>query len=82
MLKSKVHRNPTWLSLGAGAALVMLAAAANANTFNIDATWLNGPGTISGSFLMTPGDWSTISSVNVQATLPYTGSICSGRSLR
>ena len=23
---------------------------------------------------MTPGDWSTIANVNVQATLPYTGS--------
>jgi hypothetical protein len=72
MLKLNVRRFPTWLS--AGAAVALLATAANANTFTIDATWLNGPGTISGSFLMTPGDWSTISNVSVQATLPYTGS--------
>jgi hypothetical protein len=78
MLKLNVRRIRTRLSLGAGAALVLLATAANANTFTIDATWLGGPGTISGSFLMTPGDWSTISSVNVQATLPYTGSNSGG----
>jgi hypothetical protein len=73
MLKLNVRRNPTWLSLGAGAALALLATAANANTFTIDATWLQGSGTISGSFTMTPGDWSTIANVNVQATLPYSG---------
>ena len=72
MLKLNVRRISTRLSLGA--ALALMATAANANTFTIDATWLDGPGTISGSFTMTPGDWSTIANVNVQATLPYTGS--------
>src|SRR5262245_42570803 len=71
MLKLNVRRIPTWLSLGA--ALALMVTAANANTFTIDATWLNGPGTISGSFTMTPGDWTTIADVNVQASLPYTG---------
>jgi len=78
MLKLNVRRIRTRLSLGAGAALVLLATAANANTHPSDATGLGGPGTNSGSFLMTPGDWSTISSVNVQATLPYTGSNSGG----
>ena len=68
MLKLNVRRIPTWLSLGA--ALAFMATSANANTFTIDATWLQGSGTISGSFTMTPGDWSTIANVNVQATLP------------
>jgi hypothetical protein len=68
MLKLNVRRISTRLSLGA--ALALLVTAANANTFTIDGTWLQGPGTISGSFTMTPGDWSTIANVNVQATLP------------
>jgi hypothetical protein len=68
MLKLNVRRISTRLSLGA--ALALLATAANANTFTIDGTWLQGPGTITGSFTMTPGDWSTIANVNVQATLP------------
>jgi hypothetical protein len=72
MLKLNVRRIPAWLSIGA--ALTLMATAANANVFTIDATWLDGPGTISGSFTMTPGDWSTIANVNVQAALPYTGS--------
>jgi len=71
MLKLNVRRIPTWRSLGA--ALALMVTAANANTFTIDATWLNGPGTISGSFTMTPGDWTTIANVSVQASLPYTG---------
>jgi hypothetical protein len=72
MLKLNVRRISTRLSLGA--ALALMATAANANTFTIDGTWLQGPGTISGSFTMTPGDWSTIANVNVQAALPYIGS--------
>jgi hypothetical protein len=71
MLKLNLRRIPTWLSVGA--ALALMATSASANTFTIDATWLNGPGTITGSFTMTPGDWSTIANVDVQATLPYTG---------
>jgi hypothetical protein len=71
MPKLNIRRIPTWLSLGA--ALALLATTANANTFTIDGTWLDGPGTINGSFTMTPGDWSTIADVDVQATLPYTG---------
>jgi hypothetical protein len=69
MLKLNVRSilSRLWL----GAAVALLATAANANTFTIDGTWLNGPGTISGSFTMTLGDWSTIANVNVQATLPY-----------
>jgi hypothetical protein len=53
-----------------GAALALLATSAKANTFAIDGTWLQGSGTITGSFTMTPGDWTTIANVNVQATLP------------
>jgi hypothetical protein len=68
MLKLNVRRISTRLSLGA--ALALMATLASANTFTIDGTWLQGPGTISGSFTMTPGDWSTIANVNVQATLP------------
>jgi hypothetical protein len=68
MLKLNIRRTPTWLSLSA--ALALMASAANANTFTIDGTWLQGSGTISGSFTMTPGDWTTIANVNVQATLP------------
>jgi hypothetical protein len=68
MLRLNVQRVATGLSLGA--ALTLLATAANANTFTIDGTWIQGPGTISGSFTMTPGDWSTIANVNVQAKLP------------
>jgi hypothetical protein len=72
MLKLNVRRISTRLSLGA--ALALLVTAANANTFTIDATWVDGPGTITGSFTMDLGNWSTIANVNVQATLPYTGS--------
>src|SRR5262245_44969209 len=68
MLKLNVRRIATVLSVGA--ALDVLATAANANTFTIDSTGLDGPGTINGSFTMTPGYWSTIANVNVQATLP------------
>ena len=71
MLKLNVRRASTWLSLGA--ALALLATSAKANTFTIDGSWLQGSGTITGSFTMTPGDWTTIANVNVQATLPYTG---------
>jgi PEP-CTERM motif len=72
MPKLNVRRISTRLSLGA--ALALLVTAAHANTFTIDASWLGGPGTISGSFTMDLGNWSTIANVNVQATLPYTGS--------
>jgi hypothetical protein len=72
MLKLNVRRISTRLSLGA--ALALMATLASANTFTIDATWLNGPGTISGSFTMDLGNWNTIANVDVQATLPYTGS--------
>jgi hypothetical protein len=72
MPKLNVRRISTRLSLGA--ALALLVTAANANTFTIDATWVDGPGTITGSFTMDLGNWSTIANVNVQATLPYTGS--------
>jgi hypothetical protein len=77
MLNLNVRRIPTWLSVGA--ALAMLTTVANANTFTIDATWLDGPGTISGSFTMDLGNWNTIANVNVQATLPYTGSNAYGQ---
>jgi hypothetical protein len=77
MLKLNVRRISTRLSLGA--ALALMATAASANTFTIDATWLNGPGTISGSFTMDLGNWSTIANVDVQATLPYTGSNAHGQ---
>jgi hypothetical protein len=72
MLKLNVRR--VAIELWLGAALALLTSAANANTFTIDGTRLNGygVGTISGSFTMTPGDWSTIANVNVQATLPLT----------
>jgi hypothetical protein len=71
MLSLNLRRIPTWLSVGA--ALAFLSTAANANTFTINASGIfpEGPGTISGSFTMTPGDWSTIANVNVQAALPY-----------
>jgi hypothetical protein len=71
MLKFNVRRIVAGLSLGAG--LAVLATAANANTFTIDASGIfpAGSGTITGSFTMTPGDWSTIANVNVQAALPY-----------
>ena len=77
MLKLNVRGISTGLSVGA--ALVLLATVANANTFTIDATWLNGPGTISGSFTMDLGNWNTIANVDVQATLPYTGSNAYGQ---
>jgi PEP-CTERM motif-containing protein len=77
LIKLNVRRISTRLSLGA--ALALLVTAANANTFTIDATWVDGPGTITGSFTMNLGDWSTIANVNVQATLPYTGSNAYGQ---
>jgi hypothetical protein len=77
MLKLNVRRASTWLSLGA--ALALLATSAKANTFVIDGSWLQGSGTITGSFTMTPGDWTTIANVNVQATLPLMfGSLVAG----
>src|SRR5215471_19059555 len=71
MLKLNFHRFPTLLSLAG--ALALMATAANANTFTINGsgTFPEGPGTITGSFTMTPGDWTTIANVNVQASLPY-----------
>ena len=71
LIKLNVRRISTRLSLGA--ALALLVTAANANTFTIDATWVDGPGTITGSFTMDLGNWSTIANVNVQAALTYTG---------
>jgi PEP-CTERM motif len=68
MLKLNIRRIPTWLSVGV--ALALMATPARSNTFAINGTWLQGSGTISGSFTMTPGDWSTIANVNVQAALP------------
>jgi hypothetical protein len=35
---------------------------------------VDGPDTISGSFTLASGDWSTVANLNVQATLPYAGS--------
>jgi PEP-CTERM motif len=81
MRNLKIRRTSTWFALGA--ALVLLATSAKANTFTIDGTWTqNSAGTISGSFTMTPGDWTTIANVNVQASLPIMfGAIVRGTDL-
>jgi PEP-CTERM motif len=52
------------------AALALMPAIARADTFTIECDY-NDVAAITGTFTMTPGDWSTLGNVHLDASLPY-----------
>jgi hypothetical protein len=51
-------------------AVALAASAASADTFTLECDY-NDVAAITGTFTMTPGDWSTVANVNITADLPY-----------
>ena len=57
-----------------GVALSAMATTSGANTFTVAGDLIGTPSaSVTGSWEMSAGDWSTISDVNVEAALPYAG---------
>jgi hypothetical protein len=52
-------------------AVALAASAASADTFTLEADYNDSVSAITGTFTMTPGDWSTVANVNITADLPY-----------
>ena len=64
-----------------GVALSALATTSGANTFTVAGHLIGTPSaSVTGSWEMSAGDWSTISDVNVEAALPSRARTCLGRS--